>query len=180
MARPVYMICSESGSEDKQTGLVSHFTVIEKIQFRPIETANLAANLAPGQPIAVPQPSFWVTALWMRGSDDNAEDWFDYSIIVHSPEKEPILRASGKFQFTKELHRFSVRTELTFAAQNPGMMLVQSQIRKVGESDWLNQEYPILVDRIDPEKLPKGAAVKPPPKTSPRRPGQGSNKRGKK
>jgi hypothetical protein len=32
MPKPVYIICSQAGIEDKRTGLVSIFNVIEKIQ----------------------------------------------------------------------------------------------------------------------------------------------------
>jgi hypothetical protein len=34
MLKPVYILCSESGVEDKTTGLVSHFKVVEEFEIR--------------------------------------------------------------------------------------------------------------------------------------------------
>lgn len=176
MARPVYLICSESGSEDKETGLVSHFTVVEKIQFRPID----ATNLGPGQAIAVPQSAFSVTAVWMREKDETADDWFDYSLVVLAPDNEPILGAGGQFQFTRPLHRFTFRSHLTFAFNQSGLVVVESKIRKVGTKDWLTQSYPIVVEQVDLPKTPVGGETTAPQKPKPRQPTQEKSRRGKK
>ena len=61
--RPVYIICSESGSQDLNTGLVSHFQVIEAVQLSQIP-------MPVGVPTAVPAFIFRATAVWMRNDDD--------------------------------------------------------------------------------------------------------------
>jgi hypothetical protein len=151
MARPVYIICSESGTEDKLTGLVSHFNVLERIQISKVPSSG------PEETILVQTLTFRATAVWMRSEDDSPDKEFEYQTILHIPpdNREQVVQ-EGRFFFgaDKPLYRIVVMgSGPPFAG--PGIFRIESRIRKVGDETWLRQDYPIEVEEVCSGSLEK-------------------------
>src|SRR5208337_5639855 len=71
MPKPVYILCSESGSEDKTTSLVSHFKVLEQIELRQLpKPPEVAALIIPGL-------FFQMVAVWMAAEDDDPDQKYE-------------------------------------------------------------------------------------------------------
>ncbi|OGQ82489.1 MAG: hypothetical protein A3F90_08870 [Deltaproteobacteria bacterium RIFCSPLOWO2_12_FULL_60_19] len=142
MPKPVYIICSQGGSEDKNTGLVSLFNVVEKIQI--IESPPPAS----GQQPPPKTPTFRTLAVWMRADSDKPEDEFEFEVALSVPPTDrEIVGGTGRFSFTKPLHRFFLDF-FGLPIEGPGTLLVESRIRKVGDKEWLRQSYPIFLERV--------------------------------
>jgi hypothetical protein len=154
MPKPVYILCSESGSLDAHTNLVSHYQVIEQLQIAPIPESVLKS----GQPVIVPQLKIRITAVWMREPGDSPEDQFESQVLLHiPPEGKELVVHKGIFSFGEgKLHRSIV------AASGPtfpgaGVLRVVARVRRPDQENWLaTQEYPVFV-----EVLPSPTEVKP-------------------
>jgi hypothetical protein len=140
MPKPVFIICSESGSEDRVTGLVSLFKVIERIELhdRPAPEE--------GRPI-VPHPlPFQFVAVWALSEGDDTDHEYEFEHKLTLPEGRETTLQSGTFFFEKERprHRFTVIVN-GFVPKGAGLFRVESRIRKVGEGNWLVQAYEMPV-----------------------------------
>lgn len=156
MPRPVYIICSESGSQDLNTGLVSHFQVIETIQISQIP-------IPAGAPVAVPALMFRATAVWMRNDDDPPDQEYEFETAFYPPPlgAEQIVQ-QGRFVFEagKPLYRMIVM------GQGPpfdgaGLFRIESRIRVAGQEGWLRQDYPIPVVAVPLPQPPVDAGAVP-------------------
>ncbi len=140
MPRPVYIICSLGGAEDKATGLISLFHVLETVNIvrRPPDRGI--------SPITIR-----TTAVWMRTEGDDESVEYEFQSIFRSPPHgtEAIIRA-GQFSFGKPLFRFVADvTFMSFVC--PGTLTVVHRIRKMEEgSTWLTQEYSIMLEDQTP------------------------------
>lgn len=137
MPRPVYILCSRSGAEDKVTGLLSHYHVLERISF---------TSPMPDQP----NVSFClrVTAVWMREEGDDPEQGYEFQFVLRFPPGgEESIVAEGTFRFSHPLHRMIVDTPIARFG-GPGLFRVENRIRPVGTEGWSTQHYPILLDLV--------------------------------
>jgi hypothetical protein len=145
MPRPVYILCSESGTEDKQTGLLSFFHVIEKIQIISVPEADEQGR------VFLTSQRIRVVAVWMRGEEDSPTQEFEYqTVLVLPPYHKEIPSGYGRFVFSKPLHRFTVSDLGPLLFEGPGIMRAESRLRKLGEQTWLKQDYPIIVEEFQP------------------------------
>ncbi len=152
MPRPVYIICSESGSEDAQTGLVSHYHVIEKL--RVVDFAQLQRQ---GAAVLVPTNMFRATAVWMRTEDDPPEQEFEFETAFYMPpDGEELVVQKGRFFFTPEkpLYRMMVSGQSS-PLPAPGLLRVENRVRRVGAKEWIRQDFPIIVETIEPAQPPE-------------------------
>jgi hypothetical protein len=158
MARPVYIVCARSGSEDKDTGLLSLFELLEKF---------MIVRVDPGKPANAPtivQPlQLRMVATWMIETDqgERYDDSFEYEFRLVMPPKPTIhFLGGGTFKFIEPqpLHRFTLRIEAPLPFEGPGVMWVQSVVRKPGK-EWI-QSYPIFLEEIP---MPSPSAPSPPP-----------------
>jgi hypothetical protein len=135
MPKPIYIICSESGSEDGQTKSPSIFNVIEKLQF----SKQLLPNM---QPLL----QMRITVQWMcEPEDKNLE--FEFDIKLYLPPDNTVFEAgSGKFLFAGEFQRQIVKFTGFMPLVGAGIMRVQARIRRVGDTQWIVQEYPLIVE----------------------------------
>jgi hypothetical protein len=143
MPRPVYILCSESGSQDLTTGLLSHFQVIE--------TLNISAVPFPAAGVVVvPALMFRATAVWMRNADDLPEQEYEYETAFYFPPEgaEQVVQ-QGKFIFEadKPLYRMIVIGQGP-PLSGPGLFRIENRIRKVGQAEWLRQDYHIPIVAI--------------------------------
>jgi hypothetical protein len=153
MPRPVYIICSESGAEDVRTGIVSHFQVVEKIQVTllPLETGGLPVS----QVI-----SLRMTAVWMKSPDDIFDQEYELETAFYLPPDDTMrVVQTGRFSFGPDAPLFrsvAFGPCPTFVAS--GLFRVESRIRRVGDQEWLRQDYPILVEILpNPPLAPQAA-----------------------
>lgn len=163
MPRPVFIICSQFISQDKDTNLFSVFNVIEKFNFGQIEAPKEGAVLIEWQPIRI-------TAVWMIQPGDDATKAYDYEILLLlPPDNKPLPISTGQFNFGKRpLHRFTAQILGQLPLSDEGILYAQSRIRRTGHADWLTQDYPIIVEKDKAILKPKqgGIGKVPPPSPS--------------
>jgi hypothetical protein len=139
MPSPVHIICSESGSDDKITGLLSLFNLVEQIQ----------VHLLPEKPegsVMIQALPFRITATWMKLPEDEGQE-FDFSIRIHLPANDtPLEIAQGEFTFERTFHRFNARILANLPFKVSGLMRVESRVRRSGAAEWLTQECPVPVE----------------------------------
>src|SRR5262249_28940938 len=124
---------------DASTNLLSHFQVIETLQISKIPPEALQS----GQPVLVPMVSLLTTAVWMKMPDDSPQQEYEFETAFFLPPDgaEQVVH-HGKFFFSegKPFYRLTVRGYLP-PFTGPGLFRIESRIRKVGEEQWLRQDY---------------------------------------
>jgi len=140
MPKPIYILCSESGAEDKDSGQSIHFKVIDRL---------LLMDRVPEKPAGVvlvrPIP-LHITAVWMRADTDDSRDQFETQVRIFLPpyNVEWIPAPSTTFSFSQPRYR-TIMKLAGLLLTGPGQLLIESRIRKVGDENWLSQSYPIDV-----------------------------------
>ncbi len=157
MPRHVYTICSRLGSEDKFTGLVSLYHVIEALTMtRPL----------PGQS-AIPF-TFRITSVWMKEDNDDAEQEYEFRLLLRlPPDGREIDIANNRFRFNGPCRRIvseaflqSLVPDQAFEGLDGlGLMNVVCGIRPAGTQVWNDQSYPILLKWANPGELSIGPGV---------------------
>jgi hypothetical protein len=157
MVRPVFIVCSRDGAEDKGTGLISIFQVIEKFLIVKLDSAKLAGGL-----LVAPAQSLRMVATWMLEPEKGEQygDWFEYEVRLVMPPRGTVIRLGGDtfaFSDNQPLHRFTLQLETALPFEGPGIMWVESCVRKPG-ADWAIQSYPIILEEIgeSPARSPSG------------------------
>ncbi|MBY0525064.1 MAG: hypothetical protein K2R98_16790 [Gemmataceae bacterium] len=144
MPRPLYIICSESGSEDKLSGLVSFYRVIDAFQIHKTKKGQ------PPPPTGALTVPLRVTAAWRRSQDDvPTQEWDFQFVFKFSPGDKVDVVSEGQFTFDKGTRRF-VLVLPGIAFNSPGTFQVESRIRRSGDppGEWISQDYPISVDDV--------------------------------
>jgi len=141
MPQPIYILCSEAGVRDAQTGLVSHFNVIEKLALR-----RLPRNKSSARPLVVASMPIRISAAWMRGEgDDPGQEYEHETLLIVPQDQQEFIVGSGRFRF-RDLRHHIITNARHYLMPGLGMIRVVNRIRKVGDLDWLSQEYPILAE----------------------------------
>lgn len=146
MAKPLYIICAESAVEDKRTNLLSLFNILEKF------TAQVKVIRVKGDKIIRrPLFRFRSVAVWMREESDPWDQEFEAQLqLILPPDETEITGAPEmarfKFKEGRPLQRISMEFEGDPPFKGPGILRVISRIRPVGSEEWLQQEYPIIVE----------------------------------
>ncbi len=140
MPKPVYIVCSLSGAEDKATGLISLYHVLETILVirHPDQRRDAPTTVR-------------TTAVWMRTEEDDPTDEYEFETgFLHPSESTAQIVKAGQFSFGKPIFRFVA--DITFANfPGPGVLTAIHRIRKIGEgSEWISQEFPILLQEHIP------------------------------
>jgi hypothetical protein len=140
MAKPFYIICSQSSADDKLSGRISFFDVIERILF--------TKNAIPQG--VMPLQQMRVTAAWHHEPQDAGKN-FEWSVIIRFPTSDADEQiANGILQFQGPSQRI-IATLVGMPIAGPGTLKIQSRIRPEGDEEWISQEYSIVVEEfIDP------------------------------
>lgn len=146
MPHPVYIICCESGAEDRFTGVLSHFNVFEK--FLVWKSNEGKAPELPERGMSTTLQRMRVISVWMKSDDDPDDAEFEYSVEVTLPNDEANTTVvnSGKFSFTKPLHRMVINFIGKPNVTRPGVLWLESKVRRIGTDSWISQRYPIIVE----------------------------------
>jgi hypothetical protein len=147
MPKPNYIICSESGSEDKETGLISLFNLVDTFQI----------TKGPPLPTASPIAQLRVTSSWMRESGDEGKD-FEFEALVKPPHGDEIKLAKGSFEFKTKFARVSVRLLGLFPVTGEGIFWVETRIRRSGSKGWTSQKTPLIFELIPSSPNPDGTS----------------------
>lgn len=142
MPRPMYVICAQSGAEDKRTNLVSLFNIVERFEAVPLPTTN---------PAIIQSPTLYILAVWVQGETDQPDNDFEHQFVFSWPEQEPILTEPMRFRFEKPLYRFMAINPGPLFFRGTGTFRIESKVRLVGTEEWLRQEYLVAVEMKNPE-----------------------------
>jgi hypothetical protein len=148
MPKPYYMLCSQSGSIDRESGLISHFAVIERIQFQPAPE-DLKNSDKPVVGMFLPM---LITATWTRDEHDKDSDVFEFEMGLSRPgESEEKVIHKGEFRFEKLHYRIAVSAQFGPPAKaKSGNWVFESRIRCIGSKLWLRQQFPICAEVLAP------------------------------
>src|SRR5260370_16449371 len=100
MSKPLFIICSESGVEDKDSRMISLYNILEKV-----EATRSSAEGSQGPTICRPMP-FRITAVWMRTEEDGRDD-LEAQIAMFLPaDGQEVTGAPVRFRYEpgKPLH----------------------------------------------------------------------------
>lgn len=146
MAKPLYIVCADSGVEGKENNLISFFNVLEKVT---LAIEALKQSDPSGPPKVVIHPlMLWAVAVWMKEDGDEARQFESHFVVIRPDGAEIIKTEPKRFGFVsgKYLTRFVLRCQLTVTSFPEGFLRIQNRVREVGKTEWLSQEYPILVE----------------------------------
>jgi len=141
------MLCSQNTVIDRETGLASHFNVVDACEIKIQE--RTATEGAPFTGTLVQEPlRLAATAVWARTDDDNEKEVFEteFSILKPWEESEQVVHHSD-FSFNRRQHRFVLSAMIrTSQDAKAGIMRFESRIRSKGTEAWLRQSYEIHLD----------------------------------
>lgn len=152
MPRPLFILCAESLSFDRFSGLVSVFQILEGYSYLidTRGTGKLLSSINPDQianAMPFPSMSFFGLAAWMRLDGESPDTEYEYELAVDGPGEPEKKVTSGKFKFSKLTHRFRCRIVRSTPWPQDGMLRFISRIRPAGTTEWMSQDYPMPIDR---------------------------------
>ena len=81
MPKPVYILCSESGSEDRATGLISHFKVIDQIGLKPSPSSPDSEKTT----VIVTSIPLQMVAIWQADPHHDPDQEYDVENLLYMP-----------------------------------------------------------------------------------------------
>ena len=145
MPLPIYIICSESGTEDRYTGLMSHFNVLEKFLLSKIDPSKVSQLPQPAP--AIPLGRIRVVSVWMKMDEESEDDEFEYSLdVVLPPDGKRTCASTGKFKFTKPLYRIQINLIGQPPIEGSGVLWIECNVRQLASDSWMAQRYPIIIE----------------------------------
>jgi hypothetical protein len=153
MAEPVYMLCCQSGADDRNSGIASHFNIIDKFEVQYIDISKLNGDV----PTVVFAQPLRVVAVWRAVEDADYEGQFEVEFKAASPGQPEWSFFASTFRFdrSKPRHRFTIDLPPPLF-QESGCLVIESRIRRDDNTDWLYQKY--IIDIVVDRKEPEGAA----------------------
>lgn len=143
MARPLFLICSESGVVDRFTNSSSVFNIIESIQF--LRTKDGGDARPAGEQDATPHLRIRILASWLADEAD-MEDSFHHETRIRMPGSNTWQTvATGTFVWKTKHHRFI--TNLRGLDPDEGVLLVEDRVAPIRpNAEWVAQQYEITVE----------------------------------
>ena len=161
MPKPVFIICCEGVLQDKTTNNLSIFKVLEKVIVKKGITVDPASPMARPYAAGSGYPGFEGVAVWRKEAQDVGKTFFHKFHIEH-PDAVAVVEEQT-FQFTEagELSRFILVLSGIPIPEKSGVVLVKSQVREDGSTEWNSQDYPIFFDIIDKPSETVGESTQP-------------------
>jgi hypothetical protein len=150
MPRPIYVLCARGVSEDKTTNVVSVLSIIEVVEFAPIEQLQ-SRVMGPRESLEIS-----VLAVWL-GLEHDTGVTFEHQWHVSAPGVQPAIGEISPFQFETErqLSRFHMRLRGLPIPPESCLIEFESRIRVEGQQDWAwRQSYPIVCNVHLPAQPP--------------------------
>lgn len=149
--KPRYMLCCEGRVVDQETGLVTYYNVTDQLN-----VTSSTTNVPTGVP--VPLPKLVVSAVWARDSETEERDevWQHEMRMFVPGEETPRVLYTGEFRFGEfRYYRFDLVLQpqpkpsgdapATAISLRPGILRLESRVRREGDTTWLSQEYEIPI-----------------------------------
>lgn len=134
MPKPVYIICCQFCSEDRTSGLLSLFGVLDAIH---IDKVGTEASSGGGLMIVRSSP-FRVVAVWAKADDETETEYESETRVIFPPEENEWVAQAGPVAFIG--NRLSFVIELTrLPFQGPGVLRVENRIRRADSAEWSSQ-----------------------------------------
>jgi len=150
MPRPLFIICSEHMSIDRDSEFVSLFRLVEAVTFQPDEEQKLLEDT--DLPLKI-------ISAWMREEADDFETDFEFRLGRRLPTSGRfVVMKTEEFRFKKSFHRFIANTIFP-GYDGEGIMWFVGQVRKKGEAEWISHEYPVIMKASEPEEIETGDEV---------------------
>jgi hypothetical protein len=145
------MLCCESGSVDQESGLISHYRVLDRIllQRKAVPKPKDAGVYA----VPVEILRFSVVAVWERDKGDSDDTEFEVEVAFKRPEKklEDVIH-KATFKFTRLRQRFTVQVRFIPPPEpQNGMFYTECRIRRIGAKAWIRQSYQIVQEVTEAE-----------------------------
>jgi hypothetical protein len=143
-----YIIGCQSRSDDKLTGLASHFGVVEAfdvIQWDDNVPERYKRHLEATRVL-------WFSASWMRTNGDDPQQVYEGHWIANAPGR-PAGRiiSPHEFAITRRTYRNTIKVTMVPKERVSGIHVMEHRIRKHGSSDaWISQSFPFWVDYAEP------------------------------
>lgn len=142
MPTPVYIICAESGVQDKERNLVSIFNVLERLMVQ----VHVSTGTKKDAPQRISPLRLWVLAVWRHEPGDEEREFESQfrMVLPDGQTREQPGKKRFSFDPVRDLVRFILRIEVADPLPE-GVLRLQSLLREVGTDRWLTQEYSIPV-----------------------------------
>jgi hypothetical protein len=146
MPLPQYIIGSESRSEDRTTGRVSVFNVLEHVTTAnapPEETMDWLRS----------QNKNFSTLMvfissWMRTADEDPERVYAAEWRLFAPmSAEPKTLHQYEFKIPGKCYRFTLNAGISPPSEDSGIFTVENRVR-YQEGEWLSQRFRFFVDVV--------------------------------
>ena len=160
MIKPRYMLCCEGQVVDRETGMVTHFNVVDQLTVTLLKAGGRAPfNL----------PRLFISATWTRDSQaEDPDEAFEHEMRMFVPgEDVPRVLHTGEFRFGRFRH---FRSDVVLQTQpmgnlpngipanaisfKPGVLRFESRVHRKGDATWLSQECDISILFAADESLP--------------------------
>jgi hypothetical protein len=157
MAKPVFIICSRGGSEDRLSGNLSLFEVIERMRFTRQPNTILSSAV-----------QMRVTSAWRRDAQDVGLPFDSECAFQMEGVDGEVVIGRQSFSFSPDIPNQRLSINLSGGlpiqpTQERGLMRVISRIRPVGREEWQSQEYSIIVEEFSAAELAEMIASFGPP-----------------
>jgi hypothetical protein len=107
-----------------------------------------------------------VFAAWMRDDQDDPTHEFQFEMNFLLPPdhaRSQILAGKLFFEEGKPVRRTALVFLSPLAVSQPGLMWVESRLRRSGDNEWLSQKYPIILEPTQTtQQQPSQTNVSPP------------------
>ena len=137
MPKPVYIICSESGAEDKLTSMLSYFNIVESL---------ILTTPPPGQ---VRPFRFRVFGVWSREDGDEVTQDYETQFVVFMPPEGTEVALTQVSPVLLPLNADILKVYALYDNLLPfksgGQMVIENRVRRKGDTQWKAMQYPIKV-----------------------------------
>jgi len=149
MARPLFIVCSESGSIDRYSNRLSAYKILETIEIVGYSDYEKLRSSNTDDELPLPIITIRAVATWI-GDPEDAGAEYEYQSQVHYPgtnSAKPV--GSGRFRWAAKNHRVIADLVLDPQALEAGALRIEISIRPFKpDARWLTQQYEIAVERM--------------------------------
>lgn len=105
--------------------------------------------------LVIEKEPFHVIASWMKNPSDDQDQEYEYEMSLNIPGGSALDVGNGKFRFAegRPLHRFTAIVRGLIPFKEPGLMVAECRIRRVGSKGWMRQNYPVMIEFTDPQTV---------------------------
>jgi hypothetical protein len=142
MPKPIYIICCQFVSEDKTSGYMSAFNIVDKLLFQKLPEGHVAT------PFQLHVISSWEKA---EGEMDDSQVESELVLLL-PPDKKSIRVGQGTTRFAGGKTRLRLTAVIkSLPVEQPGTLEIQVRARQVGAEEWSVQSYPLMLEE-QPQK----------------------------